>query len=99
VAADLWHVKVSSGWEVDLLIESSAAVFAFEVRWNSSVDPRKLTGLNRITEAFGGKPVHRAVVVPHGQRLALGQDFYQLPIYFSPALLNHRPRLQAADDG
>jgi len=80
LAADLWHVKVSSGWEVDLLIETSSEVFALEVKWSSSVDPRRLTGLNRIAAAFPHKKVHRAVIVPSGPQLALGQDFFQQPM-------------------
>ena len=78
--ADLWHVKISSGWEVDLLIETSRAVFAVEVKWSSNIDPRKLSGLNRIQSCFPSKPVHRAVVVPQGPLLKLGPDFYQIPM-------------------
>lgn len=80
VPADLWHVKISSGWEVDLLIETSQAVFALEVKWNSNVDPRKLTGLNRLEQVFKEKPLFRAVIVPQGPILALGRDFYQIPM-------------------
>ena len=80
IPADLWHVKINSGWEVDLLIETSQAVFALEVKWNSNVDPRKLTGLNRLEQVFKDKPLYRAVVVPQGPLLTLGQNFYQIPI-------------------
>ena len=80
IPADLWHVKIHSGWEVDLLIETSQALFAIEVKWNSSIDPRKLTGLNRLAEVFTEKPVHRAVIVPQGHVLTLGPNFHQIPL-------------------
>ena len=78
--ADLWHVRISSGWEVDLLVETSTAIHAIEVKWNSAVDPRRLTGLNRLPGLVTNKPVKRAVVIPQGPFLRLGPDFFQVPM-------------------
>jgi predicted AAA+ superfamily ATPase len=74
-----WHWRLTSGAEVDLVLERDGRLFPIEVKCKTQLEPRDWRGIKRFREAHGERVATGIIVYAGGEARRLSKDAIAMP--------------------
>ena len=81
--SSLFHFRISSGQEVDLVVEDrSGGLVGIEVKSSAKVDKKDLSGLRLLAEMTGERFRQGCVLYRGNEVVPFGRDLYAVPVEY-----------------